>query len=161
MLRTVADGVLIHESEFVQSNAIVVQGREGVLLIDPGVHGDEMACLADDLSESDQTVVAGFSTHPHWDHLLWHTRFGDTPRYGTERCAAAARDALSDGLDPRLHGIPQQVPLDLLGLITGLPPVTDLAKAAGIELPPVLGRIQTEVSTSSFTQPSAPPPPKP
>jgi glyoxylase-like metal-dependent hydrolase (beta-lactamase superfamily II) len=122
VLRKVADGVLIHESDLVQSNAVVVHGREGVLLIDPGVHGDEMACLADDLSESGQTVVAGFSTHPHWDHLLWHARFGVAPRYGTACCAAAARDALSDGLDPRQHGIPEEVPLDLLGLIAGLPP---------------------------------------
>ena len=45
----------------------------------------------------------------------------------------------------------------LKDLITGLPPVTDLAKAAGIDLPPVLGRVQTEVSTASFTQPTAPP----
>ena len=50
MLRQVAEGVLVHESEFLQSNAVVVQGRAGVLLIDPGVHGDEMACLANDLS---------------------------------------------------------------------------------------------------------------
>jgi hypothetical protein len=39
MLRQVAEGVLVHESEFCQSNAVVVQGREGVLLIDPGVLG--------------------------------------------------------------------------------------------------------------------------
>ena len=51
MLRQVADGVLVHESEFCQSNAIVVQGRSGVLLIDPGVRGDEMTCLANDLRE--------------------------------------------------------------------------------------------------------------
>jgi hypothetical protein len=37
VLRQIADGVLIHQSEFVQSNAVVVQGRAGVLLIDPGV----------------------------------------------------------------------------------------------------------------------------
>ncbi len=121
MLRQVAEGVLIHESEFVQANAVVVHGRAGVLLIDPGVHGDEMACLANDLSDSGQAVVAGFSTHPHWDHLLWHERLGAAPRYGTARCAATARDQLSDDLDPSLHGIPDQVPLDLLGLITGLP----------------------------------------
>jgi glyoxylase-like metal-dependent hydrolase (beta-lactamase superfamily II) len=121
VLKQVAEGVLIHESEFVQSNAVVVHGRAGVLLIDPGVHGNELACLANDLSDSGQTVVAGFSTHPHWDHLLWHARFGAVPRYGTARCAATARDALSDGIDPGRHGIPEQVPLDLLGLITGLP----------------------------------------
>ena len=122
MLRQVAEGVLIHESEFCQSNAVVVHGRAGVLLIDPGVHGHEMACLANDLSDSGQTVVAGFSTHPHWDHLLWQARLGAAPRYGTARGAATARDQLSDGLDSRrLLGIPEQVPLDLLGLITGLP----------------------------------------
>ena len=121
MLRQVAEGVLIHESEFCQSNAVVVHGRAGVLLIDPGVHGYEMACLANDLSDSGQTVVAGFSTHPHWDHLLWHARLGAAPRYGTARCAATARDRLSDGLDSRRLGIPEQVPLDLLGRITGLP----------------------------------------
>jgi flotillin len=49
----------------------------------------------------------------------------------------------------------------LKDLITGLPPVTDLAKAAGIELPPVLGRVQNDVVSSSYTQPSALPDAKP
>ena len=126
MLRQVAEGVLIHESEFCQSNAVVVQGRAGVLLIDPGVRGDEMAALANDLSDSGQTVVAGFSTHPHWDHLLWHARLGAAPRYGTARCAAIVRDLLSDARwkDRIAQWIPpdiaDEVPLDLLGLITGL-----------------------------------------
>ncbi len=35
-LRQVAEGVLIDESEFMQSNAVVVQGRPGVLLITSG-----------------------------------------------------------------------------------------------------------------------------
>ena len=96
MLRQVAEGVLVHESEFLQSNAIVVQGQAGVLLIDPGVQDHEMACLANDLSDLGQTVVAGFSTHPHWDHLLWHPKLGAAPRYGTARCAAYMRDLLSD-----------------------------------------------------------------
>jgi len=127
VLRPVAEGVLIHESEFMQSNAIVVQGRAGVLLIDPGVQGHEMACLANDLSELGQPVVAGFSTHPHWDHLLWHAPLGSAPRYGTARCAATVRNRLSDaGAKARVAtlippDIAAQVPLDLLGDITGLP----------------------------------------
>jgi hypothetical protein len=60
VLRQVAEGVLIHESEFCQSNAVVVQGRAGVLLIAPGVLGDEMAAIANDLRELGQPVVAGF-----------------------------------------------------------------------------------------------------
>jgi glyoxylase-like metal-dependent hydrolase (beta-lactamase superfamily II) len=127
VLRQVADGVLIHQSEFCQSNAVVVYGRAGVLLIDPGILGYEMAALADDLRELSQPVVTGFSTHPHWDHLLWHTRLGAAPRYGTARCAATARARLSDARwKARIAGlippdIADQVPLDLLGLITGLP----------------------------------------
>jgi glyoxylase-like metal-dependent hydrolase (beta-lactamase superfamily II) len=124
VLTQVADGVLVHESVFCQSNAVVVEGRAGVLLIDAGVHEDEMACLVSDLSDSGHTVVAGFSTHPHWDHLLWHTGLGTTPRYGTARCAATARDRLSGGIDARRFGIPEEVSLDLLGLITGLPAQT-------------------------------------
>ena len=127
MLRQVAEGVLIHQSEFCQSNAVVVHGRAGVLVIDPGVLGYEMAALANDLRELGQPVVAGFSTHPHWDHLLWHAGLGAAPRYGTARCAATARDRLSDaGAKARIAGlippdIAGQVPLDLLGVIAGLP----------------------------------------
>jgi len=127
MLRQVAKGVLVHQSELLQNNAVVVQGRAGVLLIDPGIQGSEMACLANDLSELGQPVVAGFSTHPDWDHVLWHAELGEAPRYGTARCAAYMRDLLSnadwkarvaEGLPPE---IAEEIPLDLFGLITGLP----------------------------------------
>jgi glyoxylase-like metal-dependent hydrolase (beta-lactamase superfamily II) len=130
VLRQVAEGVLIHASEFMHSNAVVVQGRAGVLLIDPGVTGSEIACLADDLRELGEPVVAGFSTHPHWDHLLWHAELGAAPRHGTARCAVTARDRLSDaGAKARIAAlippdIAEQVPLDLLGVISGLPAET-------------------------------------
>jgi glyoxylase-like metal-dependent hydrolase (beta-lactamase superfamily II) len=112
------------------SNAVVVQGRAGVLLIDPGVTGDEIACLANDLRELGQPVAAGFSTHPHWDHLLWHAELGAAPRYGTARCAATVQARLSDaGAKARVAtlippDIVEQVPLDLLGVISGLPAET-------------------------------------
>ena len=130
MLRQVAEGVLVHQSELLQNNAVVVQGRAGVLLIDPGVTGSEIACLANDLRELGQPVVAGFSTHPHWDHLLWHAPLGASPRYGTARCAATVRDRLSDaGAKARIAAlippdIAERVPLDLLGVISGLPAET-------------------------------------
>ena len=121
MLTQVAEGVLVHQSVFCQSNAVVVQGESGALLIDPGVHEEEMACLVSDLSDVGTTVAAGFSTHPHWDHLLWHAGLGAAPRYGTARCATTVRDRLSAGIDTRRLGIPAEVSLDLLGLITALP----------------------------------------
>ena len=131
MLTQVAEGVLIHQSELMQNNVVVVHGRAGALVVDAGVRGEEMACLANDLSESGQPVVAGFSTHPDWDHLLWHDSLGAVPRYGTARCAATVRGLLSDadwkarvteGLPPE---IAEETPLDLFGLITGLPAETE------------------------------------
>ncbi len=130
MLQQVAEGVLVHTSELLQNNTVVVQGRAGVLLIDAGITGGEMTCLANDLRELGQPVAAGFSTHPDWDHVLWHAELGDAPRYGTARCATFMQDLLStadwkarvaEGLPPE---IADDVPLDLFGLITGLPPGT-------------------------------------
>jgi glyoxylase-like metal-dependent hydrolase (beta-lactamase superfamily II) len=128
MLTQVAEGVLIHESDFMQSNAVVVHSEAGVLVIDAGVRGDEIAGIANDLRELGHPVAAGFSTHPHWDHLLWHAGLGTPPRYGTARCAAVIEARLSDEnwkagiagmLPPEIDG---QVPLDdLFGRITGLP----------------------------------------
>ena len=127
MLTQVAEGVLVHQSELLQNNTVVVQGRAGVLLIDPGITGDEMGCLANDLRESSQPVVAGFSTHPDWDHVLWHAELGQAPRYGTARCADFMRNMRSnadwkarvaEGLPPE---IAEDIPLDPFGLITGLP----------------------------------------
>jgi hypothetical protein len=37
VLRQVAEGVLVHQSELIQNNTAVVQGRAGVLLIEPGI----------------------------------------------------------------------------------------------------------------------------
>ncbi len=130
MLTQVADGVLVHESDFIQSNAIVVQGPTGVLLIDPGISRDEMEDLVEDLRELGQSVVAGFATHPDWDHALWHPAFGNVPRYGTARCAASLADLMStvDWKDRMADVMPTdagEIPLDLFGLITGLPDGTD------------------------------------
>jgi glyoxylase-like metal-dependent hydrolase (beta-lactamase superfamily II) len=131
MLTQVANGVFVHESEFIQSNSTVVQGDAGVLLIDPGITADEMAEIANDLREFGQDVVAGFSTHPDWDHVLWHASFGDAPRYGTARGAASMRELLANpdwedlvtGLLPPEYA--EDIPKGLLGRITGLP--TDAA----------------------------------
>lgn len=121
MLTTVAPGVLVHESTFCQSNTIVVQGEAGVLLVDPGILEDELACLTRDLSAAGQEVVAGFSTHPHWDHLLWHASLGDAPRYATALAASTAHERLAGGIDAKRFGIPEEAPLDLLGGTVGLP----------------------------------------
>jgi glyoxylase-like metal-dependent hydrolase (beta-lactamase superfamily II) len=128
VLRNVADGVLVHQSELLQNNSVVVRGSAGVLLVDPGIRGAEMACLASDVRALGQPVVAGFSTHPDWDHVLWHPELGDAPRYGTARCAAFMRDLLSnadwearvaEGLPPE---IAEDVSLAQFGLVSDLHP---------------------------------------
>ena len=127
MLHRVAEGVLVHESEFIQSNSTVVLSRSGVLLVDPGITRDEMADLARDLRELDRPVVAGFSTHPDWDHVLWHAEFGNAPRYGTARGEAFLNDLLSqaDWENQVTEGLPpehaDEIPMELLGRISGLP----------------------------------------
>lgn len=130
MLKHVAEGVLVHQSELLQNNSVVVQDGAGVLLVDPGITGGEMECLANDLRALGQPVAAGFSTHPDWDHVLWHPGFGEASRYGTARCTALMRHVLSDadwkgrvaeGLPPE---IADEIPLDLFGRITGLPAET-------------------------------------
>lgn len=127
MLTRVAQGVLVHQSELLRNNTVVIQGQAGVLLVDPGLTRSEMACLADDLRELGLPVVAGFSTHPDWDHVLWHPGLGDAPRYGTARCAAVMRDVRSqpDWRDRAAEGLPPEIaeetPLHRYGLITGLP----------------------------------------
>jgi glyoxylase-like metal-dependent hydrolase (beta-lactamase superfamily II) len=131
MLTRVADGVWVHESECVQSNSVVVQGDAGVLLIDAGLTEAELLSIADDLGRLGMPVVAGFSTHSHWDHVLWHAALGEAPRYGTSRCAADVRaylsnpgwkDDVEEGLPPEIAG---QVPLDLYGEIVGMPAGTE------------------------------------
>ena len=120
MLTQVADGVWVRQSEWVWTNSIVVRGEDGLILVDPGIDGSELNQLADDLDRLGIPVVAGFSTHPHWDHLLWHARFGDVPRYATPagaHVAGEAREREQKGAAESASGIP----LELIGLVTPLP----------------------------------------
>lgn len=126
MLHEVADGVRLHVSEFILSNTVVVRGDDGVLLIDPGITTAELFDLAGDLSGLGLRVVAGYSTHPDWDHTLWHAVFGDVPRYGTAANAAAMAELLAqpDWRDQLVDALPPEylddIPMELLGGITGL-----------------------------------------
>jgi glyoxylase-like metal-dependent hydrolase (beta-lactamase superfamily II) len=86
----------------------------------PGVAGSDLNQLADDLDRLGIPVVAGFCTHPHWDHLLWHRRFGDVPRYATAAGAHAASEARERGQRMAAESA-SGIPLELFGLVTPLP----------------------------------------
>jgi glyoxylase-like metal-dependent hydrolase (beta-lactamase superfamily II) len=120
MLTEVADGVWVRQSEWVWTNSIVVRGEDGLVLIDPGIEGSELDQLADDVERLGIPVVAGFSTHPHWDHLLWHPRFGDVPRYATPANVRAATEGRERGQQMAAESA-TGIPLGLLGLLTPLP----------------------------------------
>jgi glyoxylase-like metal-dependent hydrolase (beta-lactamase superfamily II) len=124
MLTQLSANTVVHQSDFMQSNAAIVRGHAGVLLVDPGIHGNELAALADELIEHGDAVSVGFSTHPHWDHLLWHARLGSATRYGTARCVAAVQTRLEIGRDMANESA-QDVSLDLFGAIVALPPGTE------------------------------------
>jgi len=127
MITRVAEGVFVHESSCLQTNSTVVVGDEGVLLVDPGLTTDELATIAADVRALGQPVAAGFSTHPDWDHVLWHASFGEVPRYGTAQAAGAMKESLAqpDWQLQVAEGLPKEiaddVPMELLGLITALP----------------------------------------
>jgi glyoxylase-like metal-dependent hydrolase (beta-lactamase superfamily II) len=65
-------------------------------------------------------VVAGLATHPHWDHLLWHSRFGDVPRYATAACVQLASDARERAQSMAAESA-TGIPLELIGRLTPLP----------------------------------------
>src|SRR5689334_16301806 len=124
MLKQVAEGVWVRQSEWVWSNAVVVRGESGLVLVDPGIDGSDLNQLADDLDRLVDLlgipVVAGFSTHPHWDHLLWHSRFGDVPRYAASAGAQAASEARERAQKMTAQSA-SGIPLELIGLLTPLP----------------------------------------
>jgi glyoxylase-like metal-dependent hydrolase (beta-lactamase superfamily II) len=120
VLNQVADGVWVRQSEWVWSNAIVVRGEAGLVLVDPGIDGSDLSQLADDVGRLGIPVVAGFSTHPHWDHLLWHPRFGDVPRYATPAGARYAGEFREEGQRLAAESA-SGIPLELFGLVTPLP----------------------------------------
>jgi glyoxylase-like metal-dependent hydrolase (beta-lactamase superfamily II) len=120
-LEEVADGVWVQQSEWVWTNSLVVREGDGLIVIDPGIHGSEMNRLADELDRLGIPVVAGFSTHPHTDHLLWHSRFGDVPRYATAAGAKFAAETREQQLEGPEEDGWSDVPLELIARVEPLP----------------------------------------
>ena len=120
-LREVAPGVLITTHEPYTTNTTVVVGSDGgCLVVDPAVSAADLASLAEVLDSRGLRVTCGFSTHPHWDHVLWCRALGTAPRYATPRAvriAEAERDGMVAGVEAAAPGHD----LALLGTLTPLP----------------------------------------
>jgi len=91
-LREVADGVLVATSrKYATTSTVVVSGDQAVL-VDPAWDPDELDALADAVQARGLTIEAGMATHAHHDHLLWHPRFGDVPRWASRRTVQLATE---------------------------------------------------------------------
>lgn len=104
----VASGVFVATAEKYTTTTTIVTGADsGCLLIDPAVSVADLAALARWLQARGLHPVAGWSTHPHWDHLLWSRELGDATRYATPRavaCAARELPGLIEGVQASSPG---------------------------------------------------------
>jgi hydroxyacylglutathione hydrolase len=105
----VAPGVFVATAELYVTTTTVVAGADGgCLVIDPAVTVAELDELASWLSAAGLRPVAGWSTHPHWDHVLWSGPLGyDVVRYATRRAVeVAARElpGLVSGMEEAAPG---------------------------------------------------------
>jgi hydroxyacylglutathione hydrolase len=114
-LTEIAPGVCVATGVLYLTNTTVVAGAGGsCLVIDPAVTPDEIAGIAASASTLGMRPAVGWSTHPHWDHLLWHPSLGTVPRYATAGAVAAAArlrhgnlaeaEREAPGHDPALFG---------------------------------------------------------
>ncbi|WP_456824182.1 MBL fold metallo-hydrolase [Cellulomonas sp. P5_E12] len=100
----VARGVHVATSQVYATTSTVVVGTDGTcLVVDPAVTAREVDELAAAIRDRGWTLVAVWSTHAHWDHVLDGPGFSRLPRWTAGTTAtdpetlAAERDA-----DPEL-----------------------------------------------------------
>lgn len=103
MLETLGHGVLIATSRFWSTLTTVVLGsQDQCLIVDPGVYPDELAALADQLDTAGHNVEAGFATHAHWDHVLWHASWHEARRFVTGETSRVLARHRAELIDPAL-----------------------------------------------------------
>ena len=117
----VSEGVQVATSRRDLTTSTLLVGDGAAVLVDPAWEPDELAALATGISDLGIRVVAGFSTHAHHDHLLWHPGFSDVPRWaslGTVLAAEKYRDDILEALDPSF-------PTELRQLVGRVKPLRD------------------------------------
>ncbi|HLI43767.1 MAG TPA: MBL fold metallo-hydrolase [Acidimicrobiales bacterium] len=134
----VAEGVHVHTSARAMTTTTVVELTRGTcLVVDPAMEPPDLAAVADFTREAGLEVAAGWSTHAHWDHVLWSRRLGpDVPRFAVRDNVETCRRELAE----LRRYIEQECPghdLELCGILTDVadsggawPLPTDRAVAA-------------------------------
>jgi hydroxyacylglutathione hydrolase len=121
-LTEIAPGVFVATSSYALTTTTLVAGSpgsSGCLLIDPAVTVAELAALAVSLRALGLRPAAAWSTHPHWDHVLWSAEFGDAPRYASPAAVTAAET----GRDVILAEVQADAPGHDLSLVGRLRPL--------------------------------------
>jgi hydroxyacylglutathione hydrolase len=118
----IATGVFVATSPVYLTTTTIVAGWDGgCLLIDPALTVADMARLGEWLAAREMRAEACWSTHAHWDHVLWNAVLGtDVPRYATARAVREcerSRAAMIADLSAAAPGHD----LDLVGRLTALP----------------------------------------
>lgn len=118
-LTEIAAGVHVATSRVMLTNSTVLAASGEALLVDPGWVPSELEGLAAWLRVQALAVTAGFATHAHHDHLLWHPEFGDAPRWASAKTAELAvheRESLVRALG---EGWPSEL-VELMGRVQAL-----------------------------------------
>ncbi|GLU47781.1 MBL fold metallo-hydrolase [Nocardiopsis ansamitocini] len=132
MLSEIAPGVLVGTSPWCRTNSTVIVSGNECLVVDPGVAVAEIVALGVAVRGHGLTVTAGFSTHAHWDHVLWHSDLGEVPRYATARAVEAAHTNRAELLAELAADAPGH-DLRLVGALTPLPEGADRLPWPGTE----------------------------
>jgi glyoxylase-like metal-dependent hydrolase (beta-lactamase superfamily II) len=112
-------GVTTSRRELTTCTVIIAAHR--ALLVDPGWDPDELAGIATDLARLGVSDIAGFATHAHHDHVLWHPGLGPGPRFASPSAATTcARDR-----DQIVRRLGPDWPADLRSLVGRVRPVRD------------------------------------
>jgi glyoxylase-like metal-dependent hydrolase (beta-lactamase superfamily II) len=88
----VADGVWVATSRRDSTTSTVIVSDANALVVDPAWEADEITGLADELTGRGLHVTSGFSTHAHFDHLLWHPDLGPAPRWASPTTCTLAEE---------------------------------------------------------------------
>ncbi|MEE6286694.1 MBL fold metallo-hydrolase [Georgenia sp. MJ173] len=102
------------------TTTIVVAGDGGCLLVDPGLLPAELTGLAAELTARGWHIRAVFSTHPHWDHVLFCHAFPPVARWATATAARWARQHADELLAEAARDLPGHT-WDIVGGTTPLP----------------------------------------
>jgi glyoxylase-like metal-dependent hydrolase (beta-lactamase superfamily II) len=109
-LTEIAPGVLVATSSYALTTTTVIVGAAGsggCLVVDPAVTVADLAALAAALVALGLRPAVAWSTHPHWDHVLWSRELGDAPRYAAPAAVSIAeseRDGIIDGAEKAAPG---------------------------------------------------------